>query len=179
MADHLLPPAIVVMGVAGSGKTTVGELLAQRLGWEFRDADSFHPAANIAKMTAGQPLTDADRWPWLAAIADWIDAHRKAGGHGVVTCSALKRAYRDRLRNGHTDVRFVHLKGDIEVIGARMAARQHHFMPTALLKSQFDTLEPPAPDERALSISVELEPEQIVEAVVNMLERDTAPAQRV
>jgi gluconokinase len=169
MRGASLPPAIVVMGVAGSGKTTVGELLAARLGWEFRDADSFHPPENIAKMSAGTPLADADRWPWLKAIAAWIDGHRHAGTHGVVTCSALKRAYRDMLRDGRDDARIVHLAGSIETIGARMAARRHHFMPTALLKSQFDTLEMPTPDEHVLAIPVEGAPDDIVAAIVDGL----------
>jgi gluconokinase len=170
--------AIVVMGVSGAGKSTIGSLLAERLHRLLIEGDSLHPPQNIEKMSHGMPLGDEDRMPWLKSIAARIDDARQSHQPIVVTCSALKRAYRDRLRHGHEDVRFVHLKGDIEVIGARMAARQHHFMPTALLKSQFDTLEPPTSDERALSISVELEPEQIVEAVVGMLERDAAPAQR-
>jgi carbohydrate kinase (thermoresistant glucokinase family) len=168
------PPAIVVMGVAGSGKSTVGEALARRLGWEFRDADSFHPAANIAKMSAGTPLTDADRWPWLDAVAGWIDAHRRAGTRGVATCSALKRVYRDRLRGGRDDIAIVHLAGSFELIAARMAARTHHFMPTALLKSQFDTLEPPAPDEGVLSIPVDRAPDAIAAEIVAAVERGRA-----
>ncbi len=162
-----MPPAIVVMGVAGSGKSTVGEMIAGRLGWEFRDADSFHPAANIAKMSAGTPLTDEDRWPWLDAIAAWIDAHRRAGTHGVATCSALKRAYRDRLRHGRDDVLIAHLSGDFALIAARMADRKHHFMPTSLLKSQFDTLETPAPDEHVVTVSVDDPPNAIATQVID------------
>lgn len=172
-----MPPAILIMGVAGSGKTTVGDMLGKSLGWEFRDADSFHPPANIAKMSAGTPLTDEDRWPWLAAIAAWIDAHRRAGTHGVATCSALKRAYRDRLRDGRDDVLIAHLSGSFELIGARMAERKHHFMPTALLKSQFDTLETPTPDEHVLSIPVEKAPQEIV-AIIVAAAHARAPVER-
>ncbi len=139
------PSVVVVMGVSGSGKTTVASLLAGRLGWEFEDGDDFHPAANVEKMQSGSPLTDEDRWPWLAAIAAWIDKVRAEGRHGVVTCSGLKRAYRDVLVGGRPDVRLVYLKGDRELIGRRMAARHGHFMPTSLLDSQFRTLEEPGP----------------------------------
>lgn len=169
MPGEKVPPAILVMGVSSSGKTTVGELLAQRLGWEFRDADSFHPPANIAKMSAGTPLTDEDRWPWLDAIAAWIERHRLAGTHGVASCSALKRAYRDRLRDGHEDLRIVHLAGDFETIAARMAARQHHFMPPSLLRSQFETLETPTPDERILVAPVTEKPGEIVTEILSGL----------
>ncbi|MET7245705.1 gluconokinase [Methylobacterium sp. EM32] len=160
------PPAVVVvMGVAGSGKTTVASLLAGRLGWEFEDGDDFHPQANVEKMQAGTPLTDEDRWPWLAAIAAWIDRLRAEGRHGVVTCSALKRAYREILVGDRPDVRLVYLKGDRELIGRRMAARHGHFMPTSLLDSQFRTLEEPAPEENPLVVSVGATPQQIVAEV--------------
>lgn len=160
------PAVIVVMGVASSGKTSLGERLAERLGWPFRDADSFHPPANVAKMAGGTPLTDEDRKPWLAAIAAWIDELRAAGKNGIVTCSALKKAYRDVIVGKRPDVALVYLKGSRELIGQRMAQRQHHFMPPALLDSQFATLEEPGPDERPLVVPVELSKEAIVEQVV-------------
>lgn len=160
------PAVIVVMGVASSGKTSLGERLAERLGWPFRDADSFHPPANVAKMAGGTPLTDEDRKPWLAAIAAWIDELRATGRNGIVTCSALKKAYRDVIVGKRPDVALVYLKGSRELIGQRMAQRQHHFMPPALLDSQFATLEEPGPDERPLVVPVELSKEAIVEQVV-------------
>ena len=164
------PPAVVVvMGVSGSGKSTVASLLAGRLGWEFEDGDDFHPAANVEKMQAGTPLTDEDRWPWLAAIAAWIDKVRAEGRHGVVTCSGLKRAYREILVGDRPDVRLVYLKGDRELIGRRMAARHGHFMPTSLLDSQFRTLEEPAPDEDPLVVSVGATPQAIVAEIVETL----------
>ena len=127
---------LVVMGVAGSGKTTVARMLAERLGWRFQEGDALHPPGNVAKMSAGTPLTDDDRWPWLHAIAAVIDGWRAEGASGIVTCSALKRAYREILVGGRADVRLVHLAGDKALIAARMAARKGHFMPTALLDSQ-------------------------------------------
>jgi len=163
------PAVIVVMGVASSGKTSLGERLAQRLGWPFRDADSFHPPQNVAKMSSGTPLTDEDRKPWLAAIAAWIDASRASGGNGIVTCSALRRAYRDVIVGDRPDVALVYLKGSRELIGRRMAARQHHFMPPALLDSQFATLEEPGEDERPLVVQVEASKDAIVELVVREL----------
>lgn len=164
------PPAvIVVMGVASSGKTSLGERLADKLGWPFRDADSFHPPANVAKMSSGTPLTDEDRKPWLAAIAAWIDDLRTSGGNGIVTCSALKHAYRDVIVGNRPDVALVYLRGSRELIGQRMAARQHHFMPPSLLDSQFATLEEPGPDEKPLVVQVEVSKEAIVEQVLREL----------
>lgn len=154
--------ALVVMGVSGSGKTTLAAMLAGKLGWPYRDADDFHPAANVTKMASGRPLTDEDRAPWLAAIARWIDDQRAAGGHAIVACSALKRAYRDVLIGARGDVGLVFLDGARETIRARMAARADHFMPTALLDSQIATLEPPTPDENAIRVSVEGAPETIL-----------------
>ncbi|SFD35058.1 gluconokinase/6-phosphogluconolactonase [Bosea sp. CRIB-10] len=163
------PAVIVVMGVASSGKTSLGERLAERLGWPFRDADSFHPPANVAKMSSGTPLTDEDRRPWLAAIAAWIDDLRATGKNGIVTCSALKKAYREVIVGDRPDVALVYLKGSRELIGQRMAARQHHFMPPALLDSQFATLQEPGADENPLVVQVEASKEAIVEQVVREL----------
>lgn len=134
---------LVVMGVSGCGKSTVGEALAQDLGWPFLDADAFHPPANVAKMAAGTPLTDEDRWPWLDRIAEALREILARGGHAVLACSALRAVYRDRLARAG-DVRFVHLRGDLETIAARLAVRRHRYMPASLLASQFEALEPPA-----------------------------------
>jgi carbohydrate kinase (thermoresistant glucokinase family) len=162
--------AIVVMGVAGAGKSTVGELLAARLDCPFRDADSFHPAANIAKMSRGEPLGDEDRWPWLQAIAAWIAEHRAAGTTCVVTCSALKRVYRDTVTNKQsTDVRLVYLKGNFDLIDARLKARTGHFMPPGLLRSQFAALEEPRADEHAIAVSIDAAPEAIAARVMEKL----------
>ncbi|HKU70860.1 MAG TPA: gluconokinase [Burkholderiales bacterium] len=165
----MLPAVLIVMGVSGSGKTTVGTLLAERLRWEFRDADSFHPPANIEKMQGGHALTDEDRRPWLEAIAAWIDATRRARRRGVVTCSALKRRYRAALIGEREDVRLVYLKGDEQLIARRIASRKGHFMPAALLGSQFEALEEPGPDERPITVAVDGSPEQIVERIVAIL----------
>jgi gluconokinase len=154
---------IVVMGVSGSGKSTVGAALAQRLRVPFADADDFHPPANIAKMTAGQPLDDVDRHPWLEAIGEWLDHH---DGGGVMSCSALKRKYRDQLRHHCPDVEFLHLSGTPEVIGRRQASRPGHFMPASLLASQFATLEPLEPDERGIAIDVDQNIDSIIDNYV-------------
>jgi gluconokinase len=166
------PSVLVVMGVSGSGKTTVAALLAGRLNWEFADGDDFHPPANVEKMHSGVPLTDDDRWPWLGAIAAWVDATRSAGGHGVVACSALRRRYRDVLLGGRPDVRLVYLQGDRDLIGRRQAARHGHFMPTSLMKSQFETLEEPGPDEDPIVVSVEPRPREIVARILSLLRID-------
>jgi gluconokinase len=170
-AIRALPAAIIVMGVSGCGKSTVGAGLAQALGWDFKDGDAFHPPSNVEKMRAGAPLTDDDRWPWLDAIASHVAALEAEGGHVVIACSALKRAYRDRLRGAGASLRFVHLAGSYELIDARMAARKNHFMPPALLKSQFATLEPPGQDEDAVTVSIDAEPQNIIETVLAMLRR--------
>jgi gluconokinase len=166
--------AIIVMGVSGSGKSTIGALLAERLGWPFADADGFHPPENVAKMAAGTPLTDADRWPWLDAIAAHIDAARKAGQPVVVACSALRRAYRERLRAGHGDLLFLHLSGAPEVIAARQAARQGHFMPPSLMASQFATLEDTVAEPDAVTVSVKASPHEVVEAALAHLRQHRA-----
>jgi carbohydrate kinase (thermoresistant glucokinase family) len=149
------PPVLVVMGVAGAGKTTVGLELAARLGWAFEDGDDLHPAANIAKMKRGEPLDDADRAPYLANVAAWIDRRAAAGEPGVVTCSALKRAYRAVLTEGRPFVRIIYLDGSPALISERMAHRSGHFMPPSLLASQFEALEPPGPDENPIVISAD------------------------
>jgi gluconokinase len=164
-----LPVALIVMGVSGCGKSTVAEKLGRHLGWPFRDGDSFHSPANVAKMHRGIPLTDEDRWPWLSAIAAWIAELRAQGAHGIVACSALKRVYRDALRDGHGDVRFVYLNGTKALIAARLAARKDHFMPPSLLDSQFAALEPPGPDEKPITVSIDQEPGGIVADALKQL----------
>ena len=166
MPERTLPSVLLIMGVAGSGKTTIGQKLARRLGWEFRDADSFHPAANVAKMSAGTPLTDEDRWPWLDAIGAWMDTHRRAGTKAVVTCSALKRVYRQRLFHQRPDARLVYLKGSKGLIADRMSRRKGHFMPPALLDSQFATLEEPRGVERAVVVNIAMSPSRVIEHVL-------------
>ncbi|WP_433331118.1 gluconokinase [Spirillospora sp. CA-294931] len=163
---------LLVMGVSGSGKTTVGALLAGRLHWDYAEADDFHPAANVAKMHAGEPLTDEDRWPWLRAIAAWMDERLAAGDTAVVTCSALKRSYRDLLCEGRPQVRIVYLEGDRDLIARRMAARQGHFFPTRLLDSQLADLEPPGPDENPITVSVDGTPARITAEILRLLDRD-------
>ena len=170
MANKLC--AIVVMGVAGSGKTTIGEKLAERLGWPYEDADKFHPRANVEKMSAGHPLTDEDRWPWLRAIADEIDRVCSRDGHVVIGCSALKRAYRDVLVHGRDDVRIVYLDGTQELIARRLKARKGHFMPPALLDSQFKALQPPGDDEHPVTVSIDAPVEAIVDDIMRKLGAD-------
>lgn len=152
---------VVVMGVCGCGKSTVGAALAQSLQWPFLDADDFHPAANVAKMSAGTPLTDEDRWPWLDRVAAELKKILERGGHAVLACSALKQAYRDRLARAG-DVRFVHLTGDYDTIASRLQSRQHRYMPATLLASQFATLEPPA---EALEVDIRESVEAQVAAI--------------
>ncbi|MDQ8702815.1 gluconokinase [Streptomyces sp. LHD-70] len=161
------PHVVVVMGVAGTGKTTIGPLLAARLGVPYAEGDDFHPEANIAKMSAGTPLTDDDRWPWLDAIGAW--AHGRSGLGGVVSSSALKRSYRDRLRSAAPGLVFVHLTGSRELIEDRMSHRQGHFMPTALLDSQFATLQPLGADEAGVDVDVAGSPAEITERAVEAL----------
>jgi gluconokinase len=164
----------VMMGVSGSGKTTIARGVAKSLGWRLLEGDVFHPASNVAKMHAGTPLTDEDRWPWLRAIAYEIDAMRARGEQGVVACSALKRSYRDILIGDRTDVVLVYLQGSKALIAERMAARKGHFMPATLLDSQFATLEEPGPDEHPIVVSIGPSPETIVDAVVDRLTERTA-----
>jgi gluconokinase len=160
---------LVVMGVSGCGKSTIASMLAHRLGWIYEDGDWFHPKSNIEKMHHGEPLTDEDRWPWLHAIAAWIDATRREGNHGVVACSALKRAYRDILIGPRRNVRIVYLKGDRDLIERRINARADHFMPPELLDSQFKALEEPTADERPIVVSIAPHPREIVETILQKL----------
>jgi gluconokinase len=154
------------MGVSGSGKSTVGAALAQRLGVPFEDADDLHPAANIAKMAAGHALDDDDRRPWLDAVGEWLAEHDASGG--VMSCSALKRAYRDQLRGHAPRLELVHLDGSREVIARRQASRPGHFMPASLLDSQFATLEPLAPEEHGVVIDVDQGIDAIVQGYVDL-----------
>lgn len=166
MTLHLL-----VMGVSGSGKSTVGAMLAAALELPFADADAFHPPENVAKMSAGMALTDADRWPWLDALGAWLAAQQ---GGGVIACSALKRAYRDRLRAAVPGLRVLHLAGGHGMIAGRQAARENHFMPPSLMASQFATLEAPAPDEAALVLDITAPPEALIATAVTQLRRNDA-----
>jgi carbohydrate kinase (thermoresistant glucokinase family) len=173
--DH--PVAIVVMGVSGAGKSAVGQGLAERLGWRFAEGDALHPARNVAKMKSGQPLTDADRAPWLAAVAQVIGTWRQRGEHGVITCSALKKVYREQISD-RGDVRLVFLEGPREVIAGRVGARQRHFMPPTLLDSQFATLEPPGPDENPITVGINRPVEGVIESIIRAL-GSPAPSQQL
>lgn len=155
------------MGVAGCGKSTVGGVLAGRLHWDFGEGDALHPPANVQKMAAGHPLTDADREPWLRAVAAWIQERVTAGRPGIITCSALRRAYRDELRDDH--VVFVYLRGTREQIAGRLASRHGHYMPLALLDSQFATLEPPGPDEQCLAVDIGPDPVAQADEIIERL----------
>ena len=166
------PPTIVVMGVSGSGKSTVAALLVDRLGGEFAEGDEFHPAANVEKMRSGIPLTDEDRWPWLRRLAEWIGEHERAGRCAVVTCSALKRSYRDLLRDGHPSVWFAHVTADAELIRERLEHRSGHYMPASLLDSQLATLEPLQDDEPGASVSGAGSPEAVVDELLAALDRE-------
>jgi gluconokinase len=161
---------LVAMGVSGSGKTTIARGIADHLHWEMLEGDQLHPPENVEKMRRGIPLTDEDRWPWLHAIAAAIDDWRTRGISGVVACSALKRSYRDILIGDRPDVILVYLQGSRDLIAERLAARKHHYMPSSLLGSQFDTLEEPGPDERPIVESIEPPPEQIVENILRDLQ---------
>ena len=169
---------LVVMGVAGCGKTSVGEMLAERLGWAFLEGDAFHPQANRDKMAAGTPLTDDDRRPWLDEIAAEMQRHAGRGENAVVTCSALKKSYRDRLRAGAgaggpdiAELRFVHLTGARAVLEERIGSRTGHFMPASMLDSQLATLQPPGPDEGAITVDIDQMLERIVGEVTEVLRR--------
>jgi len=163
------PLVLVMMGVSGSGKTTVAALLAGRLGWAFEEGDALHPAANVAKMAAGHPLDDADRAPWLAKVADWVDERLDAGECGVITCSALKHAYRDLIAHRGHGVEFVYLHGSPALIASRLAERHGHFMPPSLLETQFATLEEPGSDEPVLRVEIGATPQAIAANIIDAL----------
>ncbi len=174
MSENTLPSslhALIVMGVAGSGKTTIAEALAARIGWAFKDGDLFHPPSNVEKMRDGHPLTDDDRWPWLRAIADEIDRTRDTKGHIIIACSALKRVYRDILIGDRRGVALIYLKGSRDLIGQRLRARRGHFMPPQLLDSQFATLEEPDVQERAIVVDVASTVDAIVDDILSQLRR--------
>ncbi len=168
-SEGVSAPILLIMGVSGCGKSTLGARLAAMLGWMFQEGDSLHPPANIAKMAAGRPLDDTDRGPWLAAVGAWIDERRAAAEAGVVTCSALKRAYRALLSTGRPEVRIVFLSGSPELIAGRLAERSDHFMPASLQASQFAALEPPAPEEEAITVDAGLAVEDQVAQVIGAL----------
>lgn len=163
---------LVVMGVSGSGKTTIGRALAEQLGWPFEEGDELHPDANVAKMHGDIPLTDADRQPWLERVAARIDGWREAGSAGVITCSALKRSYRRFIAGGRPEVLFLYLRGDRATIAERLAARKGHFMPADLLDSQFAALEAPGPDEPVMAVEIGPPPDVIVAGIVRALGGD-------
>jgi ribose 5-phosphate isomerase A len=163
------PPILVIMGISGSGKSTIAEILAARLGWTFQEGDNLHPEANVAKMHAGVPLTDEDRKPWLERVAAWIDGQRARKQPGIVTCSALKRSYRDIVIGDRPEVRLVYLRGGRDVIAEHLAGRHGHFMPASLLQSQIDTLEEPGPDEDPLTVDVGPSAETVAEKIIRLL----------
>ena len=163
------PSVLVLMGVSGCGKTTVAAILASRLGWPFEEGDALHPQANIEKMAAGHSLTDVDRWPWLAKVADWIDKRLDAGENGLITCSALKRSYRDLINRRGSGLMFVFLAGSKETIAARLAARHGHFMRASLLDSQFADLDEPAADEPAIRVDIGPPAAEIADQIIEDL----------
>lgn len=160
---------VVVMGVSGSGKTTVGEGIADAMAWDYAEGDTFHSKANVAKMASGTPLTDEDRWPWLRAIGEWLSDHEASGRSAVVTCSALRRIYRNLLCDGRPDVRFCHVSADAELIKERLDHRAGHYMPPSLLPSQFATLEPLQDDEPGVVVSVAGTPAEIIQRALRAL----------
>ncbi|BAK34349.1 gluconokinase [Microlunatus phosphovorus NM-1] len=173
-SDEATPPIVlVVMGVSGTGKSTVAGMLAGRLGWDLEEGDDLHPAANVAKMASGQPLTDEDRWPWLDKISAWIQVHVGSGTPGIVTCSSLRKAYRDKLRG--PGVAFVHLHGSKEMIAERLNARLDHFMPSTLLDSQLATLEPLDPDEVGIVVPLGQKPKDEVKEIMRRLHLSQLP----
>jgi ribose 5-phosphate isomerase A len=181
LAHRGSPPILVIMGVSGAGKSTIAEELAARLGWSFKEGDALHPEANVAKMHAGIPLTDADRQPWLERVAAWIDGQRAKKQPGIITCSALKRSYRQIIIGGRPEVRLVYLRGGRDVLAQHLAGRDGHFMPVSLLQSQIDTLEEPGPDEDPLTVDVGAPASQVADMIIRLLGasakvRQTAPS---
>ncbi len=176
MTDGAGGTHVVVMGVSGCGKTTVGEGVAEVLGWRFAEGDAYHPRANIDKMASGTALTDEDRRPWLERLASWVGEQEAAGRSSVLSCSALKRSYRDVLRSGAPDVRFVHLHGDRSILEERLSTRAGHFFPARLLDDQLETLEELAPDEAGVVVDLDLAPEEQIAQAVAWLreEHDTS-----
>jgi carbohydrate kinase (thermoresistant glucokinase family) len=171
--DHAAPKkpvVLVLMGVSGCGKTTAGTLLAERLGWAYEEGDSLHPKANVEKMASGHPLNDDDRWPWLEKVAEWAEQRLAAGENGVITCSALKRSYRDLINRRGSGIDFVYLQGDKKLIAERLAARHGHFMPPSLLDSQFADLEEPSEDEPYLRVHIGATPDVIVNTIITELD---------
>lgn len=176
-AHRGMPPVLVIMGVSGSGKTTVAKELAARLGWPFEEGDTLHPEANVAKMHAGIPLTDADRQPWLEAIAAWVDGQRSRKQPGIITCSALKRSYRQIVVGDRPEARLVYLRGSRDLIAERLSGRSGHFMPASLLQSQIDTLEEPGPDEDALTADIGAPPGEVADDIIRQLRATAAVGQ--
>ncbi|WP_245198584.1 gluconokinase [Jiella mangrovi] len=169
MDDAEQPTALVIMGPSGVGKSTTAELIAARLGWPFAEADEFHPKANIEKMTKGVPLNDEDRAPWLASIRDWISREAQSGVSTVLTCSALKRSYRDILRQAGAKVRFVALEADPDIVSSRLEHRKGHYMPKSLLQSQFADFQPLEADEDGFSVPVIAPPDEVVRTILAKL----------
>jgi carbohydrate kinase (thermoresistant glucokinase family) len=163
------PLILVMMGVSGSGKSTIAEILSARLGWPFKEGDDLHPKSNIAKMKAGTPLTDADRLPWLARTAAWIDRQRESGQPGIITCSALKRSYRQIIVGDRPEARLVYLRGSRDLLAARLAQRRGHFMRASLLDSQLNTLEEPGPGENPLTVDIDRPADEVADEIIRRL----------
>jgi carbohydrate kinase (thermoresistant glucokinase family) len=178
MSSDVRKSILLIMGVSGSGKSTIAEIVSKRLGWTFQEGDDLHPQANIAKMKAGIALTDADRLPWLERVAAWIDRQRARGEPGVVTCSALKRSYRQIVIGDRPEVQLVYLRGSRELIAARVAERRGHFMPPSLLDSQFETLEEPGPDEDPLTVDIGGSADEVADEIVRRVASSPRAAAR-
>jgi gluconokinase len=173
-ASRTPPTTVVVMGVSGSGKSTVALKLVERLGWDFAEGDDFHPPENVAKMRSGHALDDEDRWPWLRLLAAWIGEHEQRGESAVVTCSALKRSYRDLLRDGHPSVWFAHVAADAALLRERLEARKGHYMPASLLDSQLETLQPLESDEPGATVPGVGTPDDVVDDLLDVLDHERA-----